>query len=376
MAPLKVGLIGYGFSTKCFHLPFITPNKDLEVYAFLQRAEAPAEKSGVEKGKHCTIDYPKAKHYRTPEDFFGDKEIELVVVCSGGLHTEFAEQAMRAGKHVVVEKPFTITSEQSDSLIKTAKETGKVCTPFQNRRYDSDFLTLRSLIATGALGEITDFTTHYDVDYPEWALKWTEKEFVQGQGMLYGLGTHSIDQTLLLFGQPKSVWATTRSLRGETANDDTFTVVLQYGGDRKNLVATVKTTIVSSLPTERQLKYFVRGRDGTFMKHGEDPQIDHLFADMPADDPKFGVEPESTYGELWTKKQVVDTQTEDDKTKLWGGKYESQQGFYVNFYKDVVASIKDGKAQAIKPEESRMGIRVIEMALESNRTGQVVAWRD
>jgi predicted dehydrogenase len=100
MAPIKVGLMGYGFSTKCFHLPFITPNTDLEVYAFLQRAEAPADKTGIESGKHCTVDYPSAKHYRTADDFFADSDIELVIVCtSSDNHAEFAEKAMRSGKH-------------------------------------------------------------------------------------------------------------------------------------------------------------------------------------------------------------------------------------------------------------------------------------
>lgn len=99
MAPIKVGLMGYGFSTKCFHLPFITPNADLEVYAILQRAEAPTDKTGVESGKHCTVDYLDTKHHRTADDFFADPDIELVIVCTSGNHAEFAEKAMRSGKH-------------------------------------------------------------------------------------------------------------------------------------------------------------------------------------------------------------------------------------------------------------------------------------
>lgn len=100
MAPIKVGLMGYGFSTKCFHLPFITPNSDYEVVAFLQRAEAPSDKSGIEAGKHCTVDYPEAKHYRTAKDFFADSNIDLVIICtSSDTHCEFGEQALNAGKH-------------------------------------------------------------------------------------------------------------------------------------------------------------------------------------------------------------------------------------------------------------------------------------
>jgi predicted dehydrogenase len=98
MAPINVGIMGYGFSAKCFNLPFIVPNPDLKVYAFLQRAEAP--KGKVEPGKHCTVDFPEAKHYRTPDDFFADKNIDLVVVCTHhDTHAEFAERALLAGKH-------------------------------------------------------------------------------------------------------------------------------------------------------------------------------------------------------------------------------------------------------------------------------------
>lgn len=100
MAPIKVGIIGYGTSTKVFHLPFILPNPDLEVVAYLQRAEAPKDKVNLDKGTHCTVDYPNARHYRTANDFFADDAIELVIVCThAATHAEFAEQALLAGKH-------------------------------------------------------------------------------------------------------------------------------------------------------------------------------------------------------------------------------------------------------------------------------------
>lgn len=100
MTPINVGLMGYGFATKSFHLPFILPNPDLSVYAFLQRAEAPPKGTQVESGKHCTVDHPNAKHYRTSEDFFADPKIDLVIVCTHhDTHAEFAEKALLAGKH-------------------------------------------------------------------------------------------------------------------------------------------------------------------------------------------------------------------------------------------------------------------------------------
>lgn len=167
----------------------------------------------------------------------------------------------------MVEKPFTATSAEADALIATSRETSKLLTVFQNRRYDSDFRTLQRVISSGCLGEITEFQNHYDMDNPEWVRGWTSKEEVPGEGMLYGLGTHSLDQTLLLFGKPASVTAFTRALRQkDVKSDDSFTVVLQYGGEKSDLICTVKTTIVSTLPMEKQMKFVVRGRDGTFLK--------------------------------------------------------------------------------------------------------------
>jgi predicted dehydrogenase len=293
---------------------------------------------------------------------------------------------------VVVEKPFTTTSAEADALIATSKETGKILTVFQNRRYDSDFRTLQRVLSSGCLGAITEFQNNYDMDDPEWVRGWTSATPVPGEGMLYGLGTHSLDQTLLLFGQPSSVTAFTRSLRQKgAASDDTFTVVLQYEGDKSDLVCTVKTTIVSKLPMERQVKFVVRGRDGTFLKvschisnlqapptdatkNGEDPQIDQLFAGLKADDPAYGIEPETYHGELFTKDKADDSQTQTGN--LWSGKYVSSQGSYLDYYKDVVAAIRGEKEVVVKPEESRMGIRVIELAKESAEKGVTVAWSE
>lgn len=150
-------------------------------------------------------------------------------------------------------------------MIKVSQETGKILTVFQNRRYDSDFLTLRSLVEQDAFGKVTEFANHYDIDFPPWAAS-SALERVPGGGMPYGLGTHSIDQTLLLFGKPESVTAFTRGLREGSKADDAFTIVLQYGGEKNDLICTVKTTIISPLPLSKMLKFMVRGTEGAFVK--------------------------------------------------------------------------------------------------------------
>lgn len=166
MPPVRVGLIGYGFSVKCFHLPFINAHPDYRVAAFFQRAEAPKDPKSAQPGSHCTVDYPDAKHHRTADEFFGDKDIDVVIVCSKtDTHAPYAEKALLAGKHgmsmsmihrteserdadgsligclnretAVVEKPFTRTAEEADRIISLAKEKGLILTCFQNRRWVS-----------------------------------------------------------------------------------------------------------------------------------------------------------------------------------------------------------------------------------------------
>ncbi|EGP84071.1 uncharacterized protein MYCGRDRAFT_48601 [Zymoseptoria tritici IPO323] len=375
MPPIRVGVIGYGSSAKVFHLPYILPNPDLQVHAFLQRAEAPADKTNVEPGNHCTVDYPEAKHYRTPEDFFADQDIDLVVVCAAhDTHAHFAELALVSGKHVIVEKPFTITSSSADHLISLSKQHSKLLTCFQNRRYDSDFLTLRSLIRQNLFGKITSFTNTYDVDNPPWIHSNKTGNAKPGDGLLYGLGSHSIDQTLQLFGLPKNVTAFKRSLLTESGADDAFWIVLQYEGEREGLVVTVKTTAVAPVGMERLVKFEVRGTEGTYFKTGEDPQIEHHFNGLKADDPKFGVEPESYHGYLSTTKDFEGRPQTHDSTKRFEGYVPSLKGSYVDYYRDVVSAIRGEKELVVKPEEARDVIRCIELANESAEKGLTVAW--
>ncbi|KAF2092839.1 NAD(P)-binding protein [Rhizodiscina lignyota] len=369
MAPINVGLMGYGFSTKSFNLPFIVPNPDLKVYAFLQRAEAPANKSEVPAGKHCAVDYPEAKHHRTADDFFADPNIDLVIVCTKhDTHEEFAEKALLAGKHVVVEKAFTRTTAAADHLIELSKKVGKTLTVFQNRRYDSDFRTLRHLVEKSAFGPITECEIHYDVDFPFWISSWKSPDWSPGQGMIYGLGSHSIDQALILFGKPTNVTGFYRALRGvESKTDDTFTIILQYSGDKKNLLVTIKTSVVTTM--QYPLKYFVRGYDGSFVKFGDDKQESQVSAGMTVASPGFGAEPEATNGFLTTKEKFHDSQTFDPASKKWVGHFPSLRGEYTLYYTDLVKALRGEAELEVKPEQSRDGIRIIELARESADKG-------
>jgi predicted dehydrogenase len=228
-------------------------------------------------------------------------------------------------------------------------------------------LTLQHLVNNKVFGEITEAEIHYDVDFPFWMSSWKSPDWSPGQGMMFGLGSHTIDQALTLFGTPKSVTGFYRSLRGiESKTDDTFTIILQYSS---NLVVTIKTSVVATM--QYPLKYFVRGYDGTFVKYGEDVQESQVSTGRAADSEGFGTEPEDTFGLLTTKKQFHQAQKEVGGK--WIGTFPSLKGDYVGFYKDLVKAIRGGEV-AIKPEQSRDGIRIIELARQSADEGKTLVF--
>lgn len=186
---------------------------------------------------------------------------------------------------------------------------------------------------------------------------------------MYGLGSHTIDQALTLFGTPATVTGFYCALRGvDSPIDDAFTIILQYGGEQKNLLVTVKTSVVTLM--REPLKYFVRGYNGTFMKSGTDPQEEQsIVKGMKATDKGFGVETKDIWGELTTKEKVDECQMKDERTGYWIGRVRSEKGEHTRYYRDLVTAIRGGGGFQIKPEQSRDGIRVIELARESADQG-------
>ncbi|KAK6373825.1 hypothetical protein LTS17_007794 [Exophiala oligosperma] len=175
---IKVGIIGYGFSTKCFHLPFILALPDrFKVTAFFQRSEAPGDPRSAKRGTHCTVDHPEAKHYRTADEFFADPDVQVVIVCSKtDTHAEYAEKALLAGKHGTT-RPSPFPSFFSSGIL----------------LHDSDFLTLQHLIQNDALGDVKEVEIHYDVDFPFWMRNMNKKVYTPGDGMMFGLEQQIFD---------------------------------------------------------------------------------------------------------------------------------------------------------------------------------------
>lgn len=379
MAPIKVGVLGYGFAAKSFHIPFIQAIPGCEIVAILQRAEAPADPASAPKGSHCTVDFPQVRHYRKAEDLFDNPEIDFVVVAThADTHISFAEQALQAGKHVIIDKPFARTTDEADRAIKLANEKGLLLTCFQNRRYDGDFLTLQEVLKKGALGDINEAEIHYDFDRAPWLHRMTGKEYSAGDGHTFGLGTHSLDQAYVLFGRPASVTAFFRAQRGiESEVEDSFTIILQYGGSKKGLLVTVKTSVVS--PMEKQLKFWLRGTKGSFIKHQQRstcPQEESIAQGADPLSPDFASESEALRGILATYEEFDSSiQAFDDASQRFLGQYPTLRGEWMRLYKNVADAINGKGELAIKPEEVRDVLRIIELARESHETGATIPWR-
>ena len=263
--PFNVGVIGYGLSAKVFHIPLILAlPDDFKLYGIVQRSPKP--------DNDASKDHPGTKSWRSVDEMYKDAEVDVVVITSiPSTHYAMCKDALEAGKHVVVEKPFVPTSKEADELVQIAKKSGKHLTVYQNRRWDSDYLTLRKILDEGALGDVAEFETHFDrhrPDAPSGAPgtdhAWKTADAL-GNESIYDLGTHLIDQVYHTFGMPKSVVGFVgRQRRGVTEGpNDSHMVLLQYPGP---LLATVKANVIS--PEEEQLRFWVRGTQGSFKKVG------------------------------------------------------------------------------------------------------------
>ncbi len=281
---ISTAVISYGISARTFHIPFITTHPGYSLDVILERSGDSAK----EKFPHVTI----AKTY---EEVLNNEKIQLIVIASPNTtHFPFAKAALLAGKNVVVEKPFTNTSSEAMELVELSKKTGKVCAVYHNRRYVADFLTMKSVLDQGLLGEPMEFFAHYDRYRPDprtYGL-WREEQ-LPGSGVFYDLGPHLIDQALVLFGQPNFITADIRKMKSYSKVDDFFDVKLEY----KNLIVTLHS---SMLVREMGPRYMIHGTQGSFIKNGEDPQEDLLKAGVLPTGEEWGKEDAKNFGLIHT----------------------------------------------------------------------------
>jgi predicted dehydrogenase len=263
-------------------------------------------------------------------------------------------QCLRAGRNVVIDKPFTLTSGEATQLIDEARRQGVLVTAYQNRRWDGDFVTLKQLLASGELGRVVTYESHFDRFRVEPNLDVWRESGNPGGGTLFDLGSHLIDQATALFGDPRSIWADVRTDRENAVVDDAFDVVLKFDG----ITARLYATNLAATPGPR---FVVHGTKGGFVKWGLDPQEDALRAGAKFSDPGFGEEPESRWGELYIAGRPP------RKVKTAPGDY---RGIYANV-RDAIL----GKAKLeVTPEHAWRTTRLIELARQSSAEGRRIAY--
>lgn len=346
---IRVGLIGFGVGGQIFHAPVMAPVKGLQLVKI--RASKPAQ---VEVAR---MKYPDAAVVSTPEEIFEDPNIDLVVISTPNTsHYSLAKQALEAGKHVVLDKPFTITTKEADELIALAESLHKVLSVYHNRRFDSDFYTIQKLIKSNLLGDIVEFESRYDRfrNYLKPGA-WREED-APGTGILYDLGSHLIDQVTALFGVPEAITADLRIQRAGGKTVDNFEVILHY--------PSIKATIKAGMLVKEQLpRLILLGNNGSYVKYGMDVQEDALKAGFNATTKdKWGVEPPEIWGTINTEYNGLHIV----------GKIESEIGNYSGYYNNIYNVILGKEDLIVTPTQARNTIRIIELAMQSQAEKRTV----
>lgn len=349
----KIGLIGFSVGGQVFHAPFIIGNPSLELYKVTARK--------AEQLKSLAYNYPDAVAVQTTDDLIGDPEVDVVVVAtSNDVHFSLAKRALEAGKHVVVEKPFTITTAEADELIAVAKQQGRVLTVHHNARFHADFKTVKRMIEGGRLGHLANYQARYDRFRNYLRVGQWREEDLPGSGIHYDLGAHLIDQALQLFGKPDAVFADLRKQREGAKAVDDFEFILSY----PNLKVSLSGQMLAKEPTPRFALY---GWNGSFVKRGVDPQENLLRAGaFPHEDTHWGQEDPSIYGTLNLLENGVDV------SEIVPSEIGSGQDFYRN-----LVDVLDGRDELIvRPEQARDVIRILEAAERSWSEQRVIPLND
>jgi scyllo-inositol 2-dehydrogenase (NADP+) len=345
---IEVGLVGFGLAGRAFHAPVIRAVPGLHLAAIVQRS-----------GNEAAEKYPGVRIVRNVDELLSMPEIRLVVIATPNeTHYPFARQCLEAGRDVVVDKPFTTTLEEAVSLVQLAKETGRLLTVYQNRRYDGDFQAIRQLVEAGKLGRIVRFESAYDRFRPQLKPGAWRETARPGGGILFDIAPHLIDHALVLFGLPEAVTADVRIERENAVADDAFDIMLHYSGGMR---AVLRSSILAAAPRPR---FVLFGTQGSFVKQTFDPQEMNLRQGTISEGKPWGYEPEESWGVLTVPR---------------GDSFEQRRIPSATCdYRDYYANVRDallGRATpAVTPEYALNVMRVLELARASSEKQCTIPW--
>lgn len=345
MQKIKTALLSYGMSGKVFHAPFLELHPGFELIGSWERSE-----------KRIQEDYPETKSFPSLESILEDATIDLVIVNTPvATHFEYAKKVLLAGKHAVVEKAFTTTVAEAQELDALAKENQLKLSVFQNRRWDSDFKTVKKIIDDGMLGDIVEAEFHFDRYNPVLSPKQHKESANPGAGILKDLGPHLIDQALFLFGMPEAIFADIRLIREATLVDDYIDILLYYPDFRVRIKA-------GFFVREPNPAYFVHGKKGSFLKHRGDVQEDELKLGKKPNLDSWGTENVGNEGLLHTEidgkiiREIVPT----------------LQGNYYGFFEGVYQSIAFNKPEPVSAHDGVNVMQIIDAAIISNENKKIM----
>jgi len=337
---IRVGLVGFGMAGRVFHAPLISSVEGLELAAAVER-----------HSDHAAERYPGITIFRSVDELLADASIRLVVVATpNSSHFPIAMQALEAAKNVVVDKPMALSSDAIRQLSELAGGIGLQLFPFHNRRFDNDFKTVHKVIDDHLLGRLVHFESTFDRWRPGQSTRAWKEEGEQG-GILFDVGTHLVDQTLVLFGEPAAVGSEVRRERDGDGSNDSFTIRLQY------LTGFSVTLGANSLSSLTRPRFHVRGTRGNFWKWGLDPQEDALGKITRIGEGEWGNEPQERWGTL----------SVDGESGVVTKTVPSESGDYRRFYAGVRdALLGSPSADLATPADAWRTARILEMARQSS----------
>jgi scyllo-inositol 2-dehydrogenase (NADP+) len=339
--PIRTALVGYGSVAQKMHAPLIAVCPDLDFVAVVER-----------NSTKCEEKFPNVRTFKSLEELLVADFADLICITTPNeFHFPMAKQCLLAGKHVVVDKPVTIYSHEAEELEKIAKERNLICSVFHNRRYDGDFRTLQKLVAENTLGDLVYLESHFDRFRPQVSENWREQA-VPGNGITFDLGSHLIDQVVLLFGKPESIFADIQKQRKNAIADDYFDISLFYPAFK----ARVTAGVLVNVPTP---KFLLLGEKGSYQKFFLDVQEQAFKDGKKPEGSDWGVDPEDRWGKLFFENETVALPT--------------LSGDYRIFYQNVAdAILKDTLLQVTLPQTIAV-LKIIESAFISAKEGRKVS---